>query len=228
MTDLTFVALRAANTLRLPTFKNAKGEPAHSAEDGSDWANEDWLEAVVGELGEYANVSKKYRRGDIDHATFHSLAADELADTVTYLDILAFRHGVDFNDVLPVKDFDNLAILCCEHLPGTRAAALLDVLGWLGIYSEVRDAAPYRNPVDTQQRTATTLAYLLTDLAGLAKLLNIDLGAAIKDKFNRVSDRVGSAVWLDYKNRPVMREPCNVDPERCQGNGFGPCPLCYE
>ena len=38
MTDgLSFNVLRAANTRRMPQFKNAKGEPAHEKEDGSDW-----------------------------------------------------------------------------------------------------------------------------------------------------------------------------------------------
>ena len=37
LTDgLTFNNLREANKARLPQFKNAKGEPAHEKEDGSD------------------------------------------------------------------------------------------------------------------------------------------------------------------------------------------------
>jgi hypothetical protein len=39
---------------RLPLFKDAKGRPAHTKEDGSDWSHAEWLQAVVGELGEYA------------------------------------------------------------------------------------------------------------------------------------------------------------------------------
>lgn len=96
MTDgLTFNTLREANKARLPTFKNAKGEPAHSQPDGSDWSDAQWLQAVLGELGEYANLRKKYDRGDIGPGTFLSAAAKELADIQTYLDILAFRLGVD-------------------------------------------------------------------------------------------------------------------------------------
>lgn len=96
MTDgLTFNTLRSANTARLPTFKNAKGEPAHSMPDGSDWSPAQWLQAVTGELGEYANIRKKYERGDINEEEFLVLAKAELADVVTYLDILAFRLGID-------------------------------------------------------------------------------------------------------------------------------------
>lgn len=104
MTDgLTFNTLRQGNTARLPQFKNAKGLPAHAQADGSDWSDAEWLEAVVGELGEYANWHKKFRRGDISKSEFLALAADELADTVTCLDILAFRLGIDLGRAVTEK-----------------------------------------------------------------------------------------------------------------------------
>lgn len=59
---LDFDTLREANVERLPTFKNSLGEPAHSDPQGRDWTRSDWLEALTGELGEYANKSKKFRR----------------------------------------------------------------------------------------------------------------------------------------------------------------------
>ena len=88
---LTFNALRGANTARLPQFKNSKGEQAHSKPDGSDWTPAQWLQAVMGELGEYANKRKKFERGDITFAEFRVEAEKELADVQTYLDILAMR-----------------------------------------------------------------------------------------------------------------------------------------
>ena len=91
MSTLTFDQLRRANKLRLPEFLNGRGEPAHSKSDGSDWSPAQWLQAVVGELGEFANIRKKYERGDIDHADYSILARKELADVQTYLDILALR-----------------------------------------------------------------------------------------------------------------------------------------
>jgi NTP pyrophosphatase (non-canonical NTP hydrolase) len=91
----TFNALRDANLKRMPQFKNCHGEPAHSKPDGSDWSPAQWLQAVTGELGEYANVRKKYERGDLTHEQFMAQAAGELADTVTYLDILASQLGID-------------------------------------------------------------------------------------------------------------------------------------
>lgn len=83
--------LRAANIARLPLFKNKHGELAHSKADGSDWTPSQWLQAVIGELGEYANIRKKYERGDLTAEDFAKLAANELADVQTYLDILALR-----------------------------------------------------------------------------------------------------------------------------------------
>ena len=92
MTDgLTFNTLRGANKARLPEFKNKHGQQAHSEPDGSDWSPAQWLQAVVGELGEYANMRKKYERGDLTAEEFAVGAAKELADIQTYLDILALR-----------------------------------------------------------------------------------------------------------------------------------------
>lgn len=118
---LTFNTLRGGNVARLPEFKNRKGEIAHSKADGSDWTPAQWLQAVVGELGEYANLRKKMERGDIAPDDAVPMLADELADVVIYLDILAFQLG-------------------------------------------------------------------------------IDLGAAVMSKFNSVSERVGSSVWIDAED----------------------------
>jgi NTP pyrophosphatase (non-canonical NTP hydrolase) len=93
--SLTFNELRSANIARLPLFKNKKGLPAHSKPDGSDWSPAQWLQAVMGELGEYANFRKKYERGDISKEEFDAEAGKELADVQIYLDILAFQLGVD-------------------------------------------------------------------------------------------------------------------------------------
>lgn len=96
MTDgLTLRTLRDANLQRLPTFKNGKGEPAHSTRDGSDWCLAQWCNAVTGELGEAANLIKKIERGDFTLDEARADLAREFADVLTYLDILAMRAGVD-------------------------------------------------------------------------------------------------------------------------------------
>jgi NTP pyrophosphatase (non-canonical NTP hydrolase) len=92
---LTFNTLRRANLKRLPLFRDSKGRTCHSKEDGSDWSPSMWLQAVVGELGEYANLRKKVERGDMTIDEARPMLAKELADVVIYLDILAFQNGVD-------------------------------------------------------------------------------------------------------------------------------------
>jgi NTP pyrophosphatase (non-canonical NTP hydrolase) len=100
---LTFNALRQGNIHRLPEFKNARGGKAHSKADGSDWSPAQWLQAVVGELGEFANLQKKVERGDLSAEEAKPMLAKELADVATYLDILAFRLGVDLGEAVRLK-----------------------------------------------------------------------------------------------------------------------------
>jgi NTP pyrophosphatase (non-canonical NTP hydrolase) len=100
---LTFRTLRQANMTRLPLFKDAKGRKCHAKDDGSDWSPAQWLQAVVGELGEYANLHKKVERGDFTLAEAKQGLADELADVVIYLDILAAQLGVDLGEAVMSK-----------------------------------------------------------------------------------------------------------------------------
>ena len=97
---LTFRTLRAANIKRLPLFKDAKGRTCHAPTDdprtaGFDWTPAQWLQAVVGELGEYANARKKVERGDMTEGEAKEKLASELADVTIYLDLLAHRLGID-------------------------------------------------------------------------------------------------------------------------------------
>lgn len=103
MNDLKFSTLREANLRRLPLFKNAKGEPAHSEPDGSDWSFGEWICAITGELGELANLVKKVRRGDMTVDEARPAIAKEIADVNIYLDILASRFGIDLGQAIVDK-----------------------------------------------------------------------------------------------------------------------------
>ena len=104
MTDgLTFNTLRSANLKRLPMFRDAKGRTCHAQPDGSDWSPAQWLQAVTGELGEYANLRKKVERGDFTLEEARPMLADELADVVIYLDILASQLGVNLGEAVMSK-----------------------------------------------------------------------------------------------------------------------------
>jgi NTP pyrophosphatase (non-canonical NTP hydrolase) len=103
MSNLTFKELRKANLARLPKFKDKHGRIAHSDPLGKDWSPAQWLQAVTGEIGEYANIRKKFERGDITEGQFQIEAAKELADVAIYLDILAFQVNVDLGQAIEDK-----------------------------------------------------------------------------------------------------------------------------
>lgn len=89
LTDgLTFNTLREAN-------KHRRLQEGAAYARTNNWTPAQWLQAVVGELGEYANIRKKFERGDFAEEEFKALAAMELADTITYMDILAEQLGIN-------------------------------------------------------------------------------------------------------------------------------------
>jgi len=77
--SLTFEVLRNACIARPPTFKNAKGEPAHSKPDGSVF------------------------RGDMSLDEARPALAKELADIQIYLDLLALQCGIDLGQATMEK-----------------------------------------------------------------------------------------------------------------------------
>ena len=74
------------------------------------WSLSDWMTAVVGELGEAANVLKKLNRvrnGITGNAEtpeqLRQMFADELADAYIYLDLLSQAAGVDLPAAINAK-----------------------------------------------------------------------------------------------------------------------------
>jgi NTP pyrophosphatase (non-canonical NTP hydrolase) len=89
--NLTFAALRQANAKRLVnTPKFAKSR---------HWTRSQWLQALVGEVGELANKMKKADRGDfasVEEQIENEIdIAKELADVQTYLDLLSQHMRID-------------------------------------------------------------------------------------------------------------------------------------
>ena len=87
---LTFNTLREANTRRMLTDKYSVCERT--------WTTAHWLQAMVGEVGELANILKKVDRGDFPRVVAYPQIAAELADIQTYLDILAHKLNINLGE----------------------------------------------------------------------------------------------------------------------------------
>lgn len=81
----------------------------------SSWSLSDWMTAAAGELGEVANVAKKLNRvrdgipGNLETPEqLRATLAKEIADTVTYLDLLAQSQGIDISEAILSK-FDEVS-----------------------------------------------------------------------------------------------------------------------
>ena len=84
---LTFSTLRYASRNRVTHTEKFK----HCRK----WTPAQWLQALIGEIGEAANVLKKVDRGDMTMDDAREALAKEFADVQTYLDLLADKCGVD-------------------------------------------------------------------------------------------------------------------------------------
>lgn len=104
MKQLTFEQFRQANVSRCRRWHPMGIE---------SWSPSDWLTAVTGELGELASLIKMRNRerdglvGNKFSPTDKQIA-DELADVVTYLDLLAAVLGVDLASAIAEK-FDEVS-----------------------------------------------------------------------------------------------------------------------
>lgn len=76
----------------------------HGRRGIKDWNSFEWSAAAAGEMGEACNVAKKLkrldtglkrRRSESKRAKLVAKLADEIADTIIYLDLLAMREGID-------------------------------------------------------------------------------------------------------------------------------------
>ena len=110
MTDgLTFNVLRNANVVR----RKLVFGPDEEKGNGLNWTPCQWLQALVGEVGEYANLRKKFERGDFmgegnRDEIFTREAEKELADIQIYLDLLALSLGIDLGQAT-IKKYNEVS-----------------------------------------------------------------------------------------------------------------------
>ncbi len=99
MNNLNLRELLHSSLLRIPHYLNKNGQPVHDTPDGSDWSPDQWFNALVGELGEYAGWRKKMDRGEITEQHFRAEGGKELADVLCYLVLLAYHIDIDLTQV---------------------------------------------------------------------------------------------------------------------------------
>jgi hypothetical protein len=198
---LSFNVLRSANVQRLPLFRNKHGQLCHN-NNGSDWSDAQWLQAIAGEVGEYANVRKKFDRGDISKEEFLEQAASELADIFIYTDLLAFRRGILLEHFLLYTDIRSMQndLTDPESIReeptaeevAKRLLGLVRVLGSLSSNLACYPNGTTRGKSGVFQQLHEFLEYTFH----LADVLEIDLNNVVVKKFNKVSDRVQAPVYL--------------------------------
>lgn len=100
---MTFRAFSAENRARCEA-PNGFNQPLHS------WPASEWILAVVGEVGEAANIAKKLNRArdgirgnDMSVPELRAALIDELADAYIYLDLTFQRLGVRIEDAVRSK-----------------------------------------------------------------------------------------------------------------------------
>jgi NTP pyrophosphatase (non-canonical NTP hydrolase) len=195
LNKLDLTVFRQANRHRIPQFKNAQGLPAHSQPDGSDWSLGDWVNATLGEMGEASNLLKKIRRGDYTLEHIRPELAKELADVITYLDILAMQVNVDLTcmhefDVQLCRQ-DRVVLKMTTNFG--RASELFEQMEMAREAGETMD----EHDMDLFRRHITFYFHeIVSALQELAKMVDVNLGQATIDKFNEVSIRVGSTIRL--------------------------------
>jgi len=193
--SLSFTTLRTANRERIPEFRNSRGGAAHSKPDGSDWSPAQWLQALIGELGEYARVRQQYEAGELSYEEFEVEAKKELADVQCYLDLLALRA---LDKTTPSTGAD-------------PAGALQSFIAELGEYANWRKKYE-RGDIDQDRFVDEGLSKLETSTKQMGAMhvpqgqpaqvtqahpQGVDLGKVTRDKFNEVSRRVGAQIFID-------------------------------
>lgn len=170
---LDFATLRRANLARLPLFPVLP--------DSSAWTPTQWLIAMAGEAGEAANIYKKILRGTyVNTDQGRQALADELADVAIYWDLLGISLGieVDPGGFNPRKSG--------QYVKPTQ-------VWFLGLFTQIGRLA---DATKTEEEHLHAYFSVMDDLVGIAWSCDIDIGRAVRNKFNEVSNRVGVNIFI--------------------------------
>lgn len=93
--------------ITIRAFSEANAARCETAyHDVADWNALEWAGCAAGEVGEAANLCKKLRRKGRDHQgtdVERQAIGKEIADAVTYLDLLATALGMNLDEILVAK-----------------------------------------------------------------------------------------------------------------------------
>ena len=114
---LDFDQLRETNVTRCQRWHDEGLSIAEIDTAPRSWSGADWSNAAAGEMGEAANVVKKLRRAetgvraarDPSPEALVEMLGDEIADTITYLDLLANYYGIDLGAAI-VRKFNAVSV----------------------------------------------------------------------------------------------------------------------
>lgn len=180
---ITFLSLRDALVRRCPAF-------GHTVED---WSPRRWAIAVLGEAGEVANAVKKLIRGDGSRAD----VADEIADLVIYLELLAARLAFSPSEDSSLT-IEGLQLFAARSngYPDETEMGTLHLGTRVGLLCLAIEELPEHPSSDDRMAVARPFLGALHTAIALASSLGIDADQAIVAKFNAVSRRIGSEVLL--------------------------------
>lgn len=150
------------------------------------WSIRDWLVATMGELGEAANVLKKLNRvrdgipgNAVKPEILRDMLADELADTYIYIDLTCRSLGLDTPWVKTLR-YDRGPT--SETM--TRAMRALGAACGLAV-----------SPSGLTERRLVDFGRHMSDVVDMLRIVandhNISLPLAIRNKFDRVSAKIG-------------------------------------
>lgn len=204
---LMLASLRKVNKMRVGQFTNQFGEPAHKRPDGSDWNFGQWLEALVGEIGEACEVRLAFEMGKMSHNDYALKMRKELADIQIYLDLLAMRsldathspNGEVDHACMTMEVMRNIGLYCNERKKFNRNDRTLDEVTHAGSVYLMRAISQLSGLNDMHEVINTPVGRVDND--------GIDLGQAVCDKFNEVSVRVGSNTRLHpFSGAPMLQD----------------------
>jgi NTP pyrophosphatase (non-canonical NTP hydrolase) len=162
-----------------------------------EWTPLQWAGCVVGEVGECFNARKKTWRGD------GSVAAvlEELADVFTYCDLLSEALGDTGDFTRPACGIDAWAGECAKSDEDQSDHAMWCILIEVAaeLYTDIDSMSGGRNGQDASEEMRM-IQFDCNCLKHAVVVLMLRYGAVpsgvIAVKFNAVSRRVGSSVFL--------------------------------